>query len=117
MSERSIPDADPGTMSAARGGPPRLPPGGNATATRVGALSPFISPNTLGKGKGPTAVSAVGPFVTRCRRQDLNLHSLDGNQALNLARLPIPPLRRRGRSYYRSAPAQFKGPGPSGRPR
>jgi hypothetical protein len=28
-----------------------------------------------------------------CRRQDLNLHCLNGNQALNLARLPIPPLR------------------------
>lgn len=29
----------------------------------------------------------------QCRRQDLNLHALDGHQALNLARLPIPPLR------------------------
>ena len=28
-----------------------------------------------------------------CRRQDLNLHDLVGHQALNLARLPIPPLR------------------------
>src|SRR5262245_47664307 len=35
------------------------------------------------------------PFKV-CRRQDLNLHCLNGNQALNLARLPIPPLRRRG---------------------
>src|SRR5436190_20173770 len=29
-----------------------------------------------------------------CRREDSNLHSLNGNQVLNLARLPIPPLRR-----------------------
>src|ERR1700722_3407482 len=35
----------------------------------------------------------TSPYVSRCWRQDLNLHSLDGNQALNLARLPIPPLQ------------------------
>src|SRR5262245_12759376 len=29
-----------------------------------------------------------------CRRGDLNPHALIGHQALNLARLPIPPLRR-----------------------
>ena len=29
----------------------------------------------------------------QCRRQDLNLHWVNPNQALNLARLPIPPLR------------------------
>src|SRR6476469_9206310 len=34
------------------------------------------------------------PRPGRCRGQDLNLHSLDGNQALNLARLPIPPPRQ-----------------------
>lgn len=28
-----------------------------------------------------------------CRRQDLNLHWVNPNQVLNLARLPIPPLR------------------------
>ena len=28
-----------------------------------------------------------------CRREDLNLHSLYGNQLLKLARLPVPPLR------------------------
>src|SRR5439155_26931391 len=28
-----------------------------------------------------------------CRREDSNLHSLNGNQVLNLARLPVPPLR------------------------
>jgi hypothetical protein len=33
------------------------------------------------KGLAPIDVS---PFVSRCRRQDLNLHSLDGNQVLNL---------------------------------
>lgn len=35
------------------------------------------------------------PFVAaqgKCPRQGSNLHSLYGNQALNLARLPIPPL-------------------------
>jgi hypothetical protein len=31
--------------------------------------------------------------VVNCRREDSNLHSLNGNQVLNLARLPIPPLR------------------------
>jgi hypothetical protein len=36
---------------------------------------------------------ALSPFAVRCRRQDLNLHDLYGHQALNLARLPIPPLR------------------------
>lgn len=36
---------------------------------------------------------AVSPFAVKCRRQDLNLHDLEGHQALNLARLPIPPLR------------------------
>src|SRR5713101_5533140 len=44
--------------------------------------------------KGPTALFAVSPRKKRCRRQDLNLHCHYGNQALNLARLPIPPLRR-----------------------
>src|SRR5262249_29137237 len=29
---------------------------------------------------------------SKCRREDSNLHSLSGNQVLNLARLPIPPL-------------------------
>ena len=34
------------------------------------------------------------PCDSECRGQDLNLHSLNGNQALNLARLPISPPRR-----------------------
>ena len=29
--------------------------------------------------------------VRHCRRKDSNLHSLNGNQVLSLARLPIPP--------------------------
>src|SRR5438105_4591241 len=33
-------------------------------------------------------------MLFRCRRQDLNLHWVNLNQALNLACLPIPPLRR-----------------------
>ncbi len=32
---------------------------------------------------------------SRCRREDSNLHTLNGYQVLNLARLPIPPLRQR----------------------
>jgi hypothetical protein len=36
----------------------------------------------------------------------LNLHSLDGNQALNLARLPIPPLQHTSR--IGAAPAKIK---------
>jgi RNA polymerase sigma factor (sigma-70 family) len=35
-------------------------------------------------------------FGGECRRQDLNLHWVNPNQALNLARLPIPPLRLLG---------------------
>ncbi len=42
----------------------------------------------------------VSPFGVKCRRQDLNLHSHYRNQALNLARLPIPPLRRVLRSHF-----------------
>lgn len=37
--------------------------------------------------------SLENPGFSHCRRQDLNLHSHYRNQALNLARLPIPPLR------------------------
>src|SRR5439155_4492876 len=36
-----------------------------------------------------------------CRREDSNLHSRYGNQLLKLARLPIPPLRRRVSSSYK----------------
>src|SRR5437763_246049 len=36
---------------------------------------------------------AVNPCPSECWRQDLNLHTLHGYQALNLARLPIPPLQ------------------------
>src|SRR5262249_30259564 len=67
---------------------------------------PKFSPKGLGKEKGPTALFAVSPFVTRCRRQDLNRHCLNGNQALNLARLPRAELssamyRQRGRTDER----------------
>jgi hypothetical protein len=37
----------------------------------------------------------VREVLLQCRREDSNLHSLNGNQVLNLARLPIPPLRQR----------------------
>src|SRR5262245_52292378 len=33
-------------------------------------------------------------LMRMCRREDSNLHSLNGNQVLNLARLPVPPLRQ-----------------------
>ena len=46
--------------------------------------------------KGFTPLRRKPLHGNECRRQDLNLHSLVGNQALNLARLPIPPLRRMG---------------------
>src|SRR3954452_249117 len=54
---------------------------------------PQMFPKLLGKQKGPATLYAASPLLIRCWRQDLNLHSLDGNQALNLARLPIPPLQ------------------------
>src|SRR5262249_22049653 len=55
------------------------------------AAQPFpqIVPKPLCKQKGPAALCAASPLLSRCWRQDSNLHSLDGNQALNLARLPI----------------------------
>ncbi len=46
---------------------------------------------------------ALSPYAVRCRRQDLNLHSHYRNQALNLARLPIPPLRLVASYYVGSA--------------
>src|SRR5262249_19572379 len=36
----------------------------------------------------------VNPYMAKCRREDSNLHSLNGNQVVNLARLPVPPLRQ-----------------------
>ena len=42
--------------------------------------------------------------VTLCRRGDLNPYALCGHQALNLARLPIPPLRLGGKPLYRPEP-------------
>jgi hypothetical protein len=45
----------------------------------------------------------VNPSTTRCRREDSNLHSLNGNQVLNLARLPVPPLRH-AQEYLRPTP-------------
>src|SRR5205809_499332 len=37
-----------------------------------------------GRSRKGSRLIAVTPFTARCWRQDLNLHSLDGNQALNL---------------------------------
>ena len=54
-------------------------------------------PQTAGKTeKGLRHYLAASPYMRRCRRQDLNLHSLYGNQLLKLARLPVPPLRQGG---------------------
>ena len=56
----------------------------------------------------------TGPLVllrclNECRREDLNLHGVNPHQVLNLARLPIPPLRLtpvfRGRDSFLQAPA------------
>ena len=45
-----------------------------------------------------------------CRRQDLNLHWVNPNQALNLARLPIPPLRLEALNTLRQASHGIKSP-------
>src|SRR5262245_29495240 len=59
------------------------------------------------EGQGPRP--AVNPCPSRCRRQDLNLHEVNPHQALNLARLPIPPLRRpRVLIPYGATAGQFK---------
>lgn len=53
------------------------------------------------KAKGTHGSFAVSPYaVVRCRREDSNLHSLYGNQVLNLARLPVPPLRRASPRWF-----------------
>ncbi len=46
---------------------------------------------TNGPGRGPR--NPLPPALSSCRRGDLNPYALFGHQALNLARLPIPPLR------------------------
>jgi hypothetical protein len=43
--------------------------------------------------KGFTPLGRKPLHGNECRREDSNLHSLNGNQVLNLARLPVPPLR------------------------
>jgi hypothetical protein len=54
----------------------------------------------LVKHKGQEARIRRNPLpCLQCRREDSNLHTLNGYQVLNLARLPIPPLRL-SRSYY-----------------
>ena len=54
---------------------------------------PQKSPKERGAKKKGLRLLDVNPCAVECRRQDLNLHSHYRNQALNLARLPIPPLR------------------------
>src|SRR6516162_8366928 len=92
-----------------RGGPSRCvavrPRSSNVTA-RTGLtkrlFATFLQDQELWRKCGKTTpvkrkkglrADALSPFASSCRRQDLNLHSHYRNQALNLARLPIPPLR------------------------
>src|SRR5205085_9101916 len=65
---------------------------GTALATRLQRRPPFAPKVGRVKRKG-SRPSDASPCVEKCRREDSNLHSLYGNQVLNLARLPIPPLR------------------------
>src|SRR5215471_5349053 len=78
---------------------------------------PPSAPQTRRRKKVGLRLYSVTPHASMCRRQDLNLHWVNPNQALNLARLPIPPLRRgwlphyltkllRGKSSPNSQPAQ-----------
>src|SRR5262245_1384764 len=52
------------------------------------SVFPKFSPNGGGKRKGLAGLFAASPFVTRCRREDSNLHSLNGNQPLKLVSDP-----------------------------
>src|SRR5437667_10015678 len=45
------------------------------------------------KRKEFTPIRRKPLMMQQCRREDSNLHTLNGYQVLNLARLPIPPLR------------------------
>ena len=101
-----------------RGGPSRCvavrPRSSNVTA-RTGLtkrlFATFLQDQELWRKCGKTTpvkrkkglrADALSPFASSCRRQDLNLHSHYRNQALNLARLPIPPLRL-GLWYYQGS--------------
>jgi hypothetical protein len=53
----------------------------DSNATPV--LPPKCPQNEGAREKGQRRF-AVTPYVSMCRRQDLNLHDLDGHQALNL---------------------------------
>jgi hypothetical protein len=70
-----------------------------AVALDLSSVFPIFSPNAWGKEKGPAASFAASPFVSRCRRQDLNLHDHYGHQALNLARLPFGCIGATGQSH------------------
>ena len=61
----------------------------------------------LGSGCRCGGQASLAPAETGgswCRRGDLNPHALFGHQALNLARLPIPPLRRGEEDHDRPGP-------------
>src|SRR5579871_6017103 len=76
----------------------RYPLTSDANPTRP-PCCPLFAPKQGLESKRDSRLIAVSPCAARCRREDSNLHSLSGNQVLNLARLPIPPLRREPVSY------------------
>src|SRR5438132_12877939 len=59
----------------------------------TGAI-PQLRSVAAGNKKGLTRYPRKPCALHECRREDSNLHTLNGYQVLNLARLPIPPLRR-----------------------
>src|SRR5262249_40877225 len=64
------------------------PPPSDANPTQT-----LCCPPGWGQTKRDSRLIPVSPCAARCRREDSTLHSLNGNQVLNLARLPVPPLR------------------------
>ncbi len=66
-------------------------------ATGVRVTPDFLDEATTSAGSFSALVVRDPAACARmCRRGDLNPYALFGHQALNLARLPIPPLRRGG---------------------
>src|SRR5205823_3314621 len=61
-------------------------------SSRLGAGGPAPVPRLsqrAGERERACALFAASPLVWRCGRQDLNLHSLDGSQALNLPGIEV----------------------------
>ena len=96
---------DPELPPAARASIDACPPTYEASSARLSQQNHSACTERLLTNRGqrpskPLAASLHGPLtsafvpIVSCRRGDLNPHVLIGHQALNLARLPIPPLRR-----------------------